>query len=50
MSSANLGGFPVEDEGQLRYLASNAVGDAVVLYALVQGPLWAEMDRRMGAR
>jgi hypothetical protein len=49
MSSANLGGFPIEADGRLRYAASNAVGDAVVLYALVQGPLWAELDKRTGS-
>lgn len=31
---------PEERDGQLRYLASNLVGDAVILYGLANGPLW----------
>jgi len=46
LTSLNLGGFPVERGGQLRYQASNPVGDAVVLYAMVLGPLWDEANRR----
>ena len=40
MTSLECGGFPDRSEGRLRYLASNAVGDAVLLYAMVEGPLW----------
>ena len=40
MTSLNAAGFPVRKNGTLRYQASNPVGDAVLLYALVQGPLW----------
>lgn len=43
LTSLNFGGFPIERDGQLRYAASNQVGDAVLLYALVQGPLWARV-------
>ncbi|MFI4859976.1 MAG: hypothetical protein ACIAXF_04760 [Phycisphaerales bacterium JB063] len=32
--------FPVREDATRRYAASNQVGDAVLLYALVQGPLW----------
>jgi len=46
LTSLNFGGFPIEQDGQLRYCASNQVGDAVMLYAMVQGPLWAEVERR----
>ena len=46
MSALNLLAFPVEDEDGLRYLASNPVGDAVILYSMVQGPLWREVQRR----
>ena len=46
LTSLNAGGFPVESGGQLRYQASNPVGDAVLLYALVQGPLWEKVRRR----
>jgi hypothetical protein len=48
LTSLELGGFPIERHGELRFAASNAVGDAVVLYALTQGPLWREVDRRGG--
>jgi len=40
MTSLNFAGFPVKQGDTLRYQASNPVGDAVLLYALVQGPLW----------
>jgi hypothetical protein len=46
LTSLALGGFPIERQGELRFAASNAVGDAVVLYALTQGPLWRELERR----
>lgn len=46
LTSLELGGFPIEQQGKLRFAASNAVGDAVVLYALTQGPLWREVERR----
>ena len=32
--------FPAEEDGRLRYRASNIVGDAVLLYSMVTGPLW----------
>lgn len=40
MTSLNVAGFPIRKNGTLRYQASNPVGDAVLLYSLVQGPLW----------
>jgi len=46
LTSLNFLGFPVEEDGQLRYCASNPVGDAVLLYAMVLGPLWDEVERR----
>lgn len=46
LASLNFVGFPVERDGQLRYCASNPVGDAVLLYAMVLGPLWDEVERR----
>ena len=46
LTSLNFGGFPVSSHGELRYAASNAVGDAMVLYSLVQGPLWDEIRKR----
>lgn len=46
-ASLDLAGFPItDDEGGLRYAASNQVGDAVLLYAMVHGPLWAKVGRR----
>jgi hypothetical protein len=38
--SLALAAFPVHGEGELRYAASNQVGDAVLLYALSEGALW----------
>lgn len=40
MTSVDYGAFPNRTHGGLRYYASNQVGDAVLLYALVQGPVW----------
>lgn len=40
LTSLTFGGFPSEKDGKLRYYASNQVGDAVLLYAMVVGPLW----------
>jgi hypothetical protein len=45
LTTLEFGGFPIRRGGELRYGASNQVGDAVLLYALVQGPLW---ERAMG--
>jgi len=39
-TSLDFAAFPVKHEGRLRYSASNQVGDAVLLYAEVLGPLW----------
>jgi hypothetical protein len=46
LTSLNYGGFPIRSKGRLRYSAGNQVGDAVLLYSMVQGPLWAEVERR----
>lgn len=40
LASLRLAGFPQWEDGALRFCASNQVGDAVVLYAITQGPLW----------
>jgi hypothetical protein len=40
LRSLELMGFPVEDSETLLYEASNPVGDAVLLYGMVEGPLW----------
>jgi hypothetical protein len=48
-ATLELAGFPaVTNAGGVRYAASNQVGDAVMLYAMVQGPLWARA-RALGA-
>ena len=46
LTTVNFLGFPEERDGRLRYRASNPVGDAVLLYAMVLGPLWEEVERR----
>jgi hypothetical protein len=45
LASLDFAAFPIKDERGLRYGASNQVGDAVLLYALVQGPLWDHLSR-----
>jgi hypothetical protein len=49
LTSLKFGGFPVRTREVLRFCASNQVGDAVLLYAMVLGPLWEEVERRAGA-
>ena len=49
LASLEVAAAPVRDDTGLRYGASNLVGDAVILYALVQGPAWARAQRG-GAR
>ncbi len=39
-TSVDFAGFPHTANGALKYLASNQVGDAVLLYSTVFGPLW----------
>jgi len=46
-TSLELGGFPYKRRGRLRYMASNPVGDAVLLYAMTEGPLWDRIRQRM---
>ncbi len=45
-TSLSFAAFPVEDDGSLFYAASNQVGDAVLLYAMVLGPVWREVKQR----
>ena len=49
ITTLHLAGFPVWQGGRLRFAASNQVGDAVLLYATVQGPVWARV-RQLEAR
>ena len=46
MRSLELAAFPLRRDGALHYQASNQVGDAMLLYSTVVGPLWAEVERR----
>jgi hypothetical protein len=39
-TTLDFAAFPMRTDGKLRYAASNQVGDAVLLYSLVLGPLW----------
>ncbi|MCA2980130.1 MAG: hypothetical protein INH41_06775 [Myxococcaceae bacterium] len=45
VTSLELAAFPVRDETGLRYAAGNQLGDAVLLYALTEGPLWQRAAR-----
>lgn len=45
LASLQLAAFPLQTKESLRFLASNQVGDAVMLYSLVQGPLWKKIQR-----
>lgn len=48
LRSLEMAAFPIRERQSLRYAASNQVGDAVLLYSTVLGPLWAEVRRRAG--
>jgi hypothetical protein len=39
-TTLDMAAFPSRKNGQLKYCASNQVGDAALLYATVLGPLW----------
>ncbi|MCB1318413.1 MAG: hypothetical protein KDK27_20750, partial [Leptospiraceae bacterium] len=39
LASLNFGAFPVRTADGLRYQASNALGDSVIMYALLQGAI-----------
>ena len=41
--SLEMGAFPVRAPEGIRYCASNAVGDAVLLYSITQGPAWKKI-------
>jgi len=43
LRSLEFAAFPDEEEGRLIYRASNPVGDSVLLYGLVEGPLWTRV-------
>jgi hypothetical protein len=43
-TTLDFAGFPRREEGALRYCASNFVGDAVLMYSGVVGPLWDRIE------
>jgi hypothetical protein len=43
LASMGLAAFPIDRGGARRYAASNQVGDAVVLYAMLEGPVLARV-------
>ena len=49
VTSLRFAAFPSSDARGARLLASNAVGDAVLLYALAEGPLWRLVGAKAGA-
>jgi len=46
VSAVRLVGLPVQKDGATRFLASNQIGDAVITYGLIAGPLFAEIAQR----
>jgi len=48
-ASLGLCAYPSEKNGALRYCASNQVGDAVILYSMVLGPVWDKVRSKADA-
>jgi hypothetical protein len=46
VSALHLVGVPKTTDGARRFLSSNAIGDAVITYGLVAGPVFAEIAQR----
>jgi len=46
LTTLNFAAFPIRRDDELRYAASNQVGDAVLTYAMVAGPLWQRALRQ----
>jgi hypothetical protein len=44
VTTLDFAAFPKRQAGGLKYCASNQVGDAVLLYAAVLGPLWERVE------
>jgi hypothetical protein len=42
-ATLSFAAFPIEEGGRLRYAASNATGDAALLYSMVMGPAWRRL-------
>jgi hypothetical protein len=49
-ATLDFAAFPSKKSGQLKYCASNQVGDAAFLYATTLGPLWEKIEARSQAR
>jgi hypothetical protein len=45
-ATLDMAAFPSRKNGQLKYCASNQVGDAALLYASVLGPLWERISKQ----
>jgi hypothetical protein len=45
-TTLDMAAFPSRMNGQLKYCASNQVGDAALLYASVLGPLWERIKQQ----
>lgn len=43
-ATLDFAAFPTERDGRLSYAASNQVGDAVMLYSMVLGPMWSALE------
>lgn len=50
LTTLRFAGFPTSRGDELSFAASNQVGDAVLLYAMVQGPLWERALSKEGKR
>ena len=48
-ATLDFAAFPSKKSGQLKYCASNQVGDAAFLYAATLGPLWEKIEARAHA-
>jgi len=44
LSTIRFSGFPSRSSGQLKFCASNQVGDAALLYASTLGPVWDKVN------
>lgn len=47
-TTLDFAAFPTTRDDRLQYSASNQVGDAVLLYSAVLGPLWDRVTSRLG--
>jgi hypothetical protein len=43
-TTLDFAAFPLQRSGRLKYCASNQVGDSVLLYASVLGPVWEKIE------